>query len=115
MLANADIALPERGQSLNWAVLIQSQKFAPDGFCRSAAYIVSKLPSVTKSYLLLWVVKPWTKVCSAMWSLRQEPLPPRLSTDSPSSAPITSSWPGQLPPLAAAAFSTAALYEAIAK
>src|SRR6266853_5954558 len=102
-------------QTLNSAVLIHSQKFAPGGFCNSVEYMVSKLPSVTKSYLLLCVVKPCTKVCSAMWSLRQDPLPPRLSTDSPARASITSSCEGQLPFLAFAAFSTAALYEAMAK
>ncbi len=53
-------------QTLNCAVLIQSQNLAPGGFCRSAENIVSKLPSVTKSYLLLCVVKPCTKVWSAM-------------------------------------------------
>src|SRR5205823_2162440 len=60
------MALRNRDQILNCAVLIQSQKFAPGGFCRSLAYMVSKLPRVTKSYLLLCVVKPCTKVCSAM-------------------------------------------------
>src|SRR5262249_11527971 len=104
-----------RDQTLNLAVLIQSQKLAPGGFCRSLAYIVSKLPSVTKSYLLLCVVRPCTKVCSAMSSLRQDPLRPRLSTDSPSMPSITSCCAGKLPFLASAAFSTAALYEAIAK
>src|SRR6266849_10963552 len=92
------------GQTLNCAALIHSQKFAPGGFCRSAAYMVSKLPSVTKSYLVLWVVKPWTKVCSAMWSLRHEPWPPRLSTERPTIASITSSCEGQLPLFAFDAF-----------
>src|SRR6266540_6046864 len=107
MFANATI--DDDDQTLNCALLIQSQKFAPGGFCRSAAYMVSKLPSVTKSYLLLCVVKPCTKVCSAMWSLRHEPLPPRLSTERPIIASMTSCWAGQLPPLALDAFSTAAL------
>src|ERR1041385_7062321 len=106
MLANAAIG---GDQTLNCAVLIHSQKFAPGGFCRSVEYMVSKLPSVTKSYLLLCVVKPCTKVWSAMWSLRQPPLPPRLSTDRPIMASITSSCDGQLPLFACAAFSTAAL------
>src|SRR5262249_42678881 len=59
-------AKPLRDQILNCAVLIQSQKLAPGGFCRSAAYMLSNVPSVTKSYLLLWVVRPCTNVCSAM-------------------------------------------------
>src|SRR5712691_5178528 len=105
MLAKADID-PFCDQTLNSAVLIHSQKFAPGGFCNSVEYMVSKLPSVTKSYLLLCVVRPCTKVWSAMWSLRQEPLPPRLSTDRPTIASITSSCVGQLPPFALAAFST---------
>src|SRR5215471_20575310 len=108
MLAKAAIVL--RGaQTLNCAVLIQSQKFAPGGFCRSTEYMVSKLPSVTKSYLLLCVVKPWTKVWSAIWSLRHEPLPPRLSTERPTIASMTSSCDGQAPFFAFDAFSTAAL------
>src|SRR5262252_5394034 len=108
MLAKAAIVL--RGaQTLNCAVLIHSQKLAPAGFCRSVEYMVSKLPSVTKSYLLLCVVKPCTKVWSAMWSLRHALLPPRLSTERPTSASITSSCDGQLPPFAFDAASTAAL------
>src|SRR5436853_293196 len=98
-------------QILNWAVFSHSQKLAPAGFCRSLEYMVSILAgsSVTKSYLLLWVENPCTNVWSAMWSLRQEPLPPRLSTERPTMASITSSLDGHAEPLALAAASTAAL------
>src|SRR4029078_4956018 len=109
MFANADIQSGLSDQTLNWAVLIHSQKFAPGGFWSSVEYRRSNVPSVTKSYLLLWVVKPCTKVWSAIWSLRQAPLPPRLSLDRPSTEPTLCSCDGQLPPFAASAFSTAAL------
>src|SRR6185437_4906300 len=78
MFAKADIETRdlEAYQTLKFAVLIHSQKFAPGGFCRSAEYIVSNVDRVTKSYLFLWVEKPCTKVWSAILSLRQPPLPP---------------------------------------
>src|SRR5215813_370784 len=100
-----------RTQIWNFAAFSQSQKLAPAGFCNSVEYMVSMRAGsrVTKSYLLAWVEKPCTKVWSAMWSLRQEPLPPRLSTEDPSRAPIMSSMVGQAVPLAFAAFSTASL------
>src|SRR5437868_118669 len=115
MFANADIQSGLSDQTSNWAVLIHSQKFAPGGFCSSVEYRLSNVPSVTKSYLLLWVVRPCTKVWSAIWSLRQALLPPRLSIDRPTSASMISSCDGQLPPFAFIAFSTAALYDAMAK
>src|SRR5713101_5015198 len=108
MLATADIDLV-CGQTLNCAVLIHSQKLAPGGFCKSVENMVSKVPSVTKSYLLSWVVKPCTNVCSAIWSLRQELFPPRLSIERPTRASMTSSCEGQLPFFAFDAASTAAL------
>src|SRR5262245_2197946 len=109
--AAADMGFVHRPQIWNLAAFSQSQKLAPAGFCNSVEYIVSMRAGsrVTKSYLLAWVEKPCTKVWSAMWSLRQEPLPPRLSTDNPTMAPMTSSMPGHCPPLAFDAFSTASL------
>src|SRR5262249_43806298 len=115
MLAIAEVAagmgLVGHPQIWNFAAFSQSQKMAPAGFCNSVEYMVSMRAGsrVTKSYLLAWEEKPCTNVWSAMWSLRQEPLPPRLSTEDPSSAPITSSTVGQAVPLAFAAFSTASL------
>src|SRR5262249_34374616 len=111
--ARCDSALGD--QTLNLAVLIQSQKLAPGGFCRSLAYIVSRLPCGTESYLFVGGVLPCTKVFWAVCPLPQDPLPRSLPTDSPAMASITSSWDGQLPFLTFAAFSTAALYEAMAK
>src|SRR3977135_3683641 len=97
-LATQDVSA--LAHTLNCVVLIHSQKLPPGGFCRSVENIVSNVPSVTKSYLLSWVANPRPNVCSAMWSLRQEPLPPKLSTESPTIASMTSSCDGQLPPLA---------------
>src|SRR5258708_23795656 len=104
MFANADTQAGLSDQTLNCAVLIHSQKFAPGGFCSSVEDRLSNVPSVTKSYLLLCVVKPCTKVWSAMWSLRQPPLPPRLSIERPTMAPMMSSCDGQLPLFAFIAF-----------